>query len=119
MRVNWSETKLPGVRFPGRAKRFAYRRAIVLVFLAALPLTLGLVYEALFLKASRPAAGAEQNAAAPALTSGNQASKPALANGANAVRGAEGEVLALCSGASGAKLNARLSCTHLVSAIQR
>ena len=119
MAVNCSQAKEFGVRFSDPAKHAAYRSFIAPVLLAALPLTLGLLHDAVFLKAAVPAVPPGQNAAETALPLGNQPIEPALANGADAMRGAMGDVLALCSGISGATPGARPNCTALAFTIQR
>ena len=101
------------------AAHFAYSGIVALILIAAIPAALGLLQQAAFGISTRTAVISGQNAAATALTLGNQPPKPALAKSADAMLGAEGRILALCSGTPGAGPDARLKCTPLASTIQR
>jgi len=83
-------------------QRRALHVTFAVVFLAAVPATLGALDEALF-----AIAPTGQHAAATAVQLGNQPRTPALGGSAVAVLGAQGEVLAICSGATGANSVAR------------
>ena len=115
MGVEYSARQEPGIRFQRWPS--SYYRLGVLILLAALPMTLGLLYEAVFSREAGITARSGQNVAAKAQASGNQPSNPALAIGA--IRGAKGDLLAFCSGNSGARPGARLNCSSLGFTIQR
>jgi type IV secretory pathway TrbL component len=101
------------------AAHFAYSGIVALVFMAAIPAGLSLLQQAALGLSTRSPAISRQNAAATAFALGNQPPKPALAKNSDGVGGAKEDVLALCSGLSGANPHARLNCTPLVSTIQR
>jgi len=107
-----------GARLGHRATHFSHAGTIALVLMAALPAVLGLVH-ASFVDSTRAHAIRGQNAAATASELGNQSSNSVLSNGGKVTLGAKGEVLALCSGVSGAKPAARPSCTTLSLTISR
>jgi len=109
----------PGPRLGQRAAHFAFPGTIVLVLLAAIPASLGLLQQATLSLSTASPAISGQNAAATAFALGNQPRKPALAKSAGSMRGAEEGVLALCSGISGTNSGAHLKCTTLASTIQR
>ena len=117
MGVETSARKEPGIRFQRCARSSSYYGLGVLILLAALPMTLGLLNEAVFSREAAITARSSQNVAAKAQSLGNQPLKPALAIGA--IRGAKGDLLAFCTGNSGARPGARLNCSSLDSTIQR
>jgi len=110
---------MPGNCPETRATHFARSSTVVLVLMAALPAGLGLLQQIIFSASTRAPAISSENAAATALTLGNQPLHSALEDGGKVTLGARGGVLALCSGALGAKPVARLNCATLSSTIQR
>lgn len=109
----------PGGRLDRRAVYFAYSGTVALLLMAAIPAALGLLQQDVFDTSTRAAAVGGQNAAATARALGNQPAEWTLADGVNAMPATRGDVLALCSGTSGAGSGARLKCTALASTIQR
>ena len=109
----------PGARLEQRATHFARSGTIALVLIAALPAALGLLQPATFVASTRVPEIGGQNAAATAPALGNQPSNSALKIGGKKMLGANGEVLALCSGAPGEKPVVHLNCATLSSTIQR
>jgi len=86
--------------FPCSHQRRALHAIFAVVFLAAVPATLGGLSQAL--SAIAPAG---QDAATTAAQLGNQARGAALGDSADLVFGAQGELLALCTGTTDANLN--------------
>ena len=108
--VEYSAKEEPGIRCQRCARSSPTYRLAILYFLAALPMALGLLNEAVFSREAGITARSGQNVAAKAQTLGNQPSNPALAIGADVMRGANGDLLALCSGSPGAGSGASLNC---------
>jgi hypothetical protein len=107
---------VPGFE-PPRA-RFSHSGILAVLVIAAIPAALGTLQQLRFGIADRSVESGGENAAATAYASGNQPPKPALAHSANAPSAAKGDVLALCSGNSGAIPDTRLSCMSLPATIQ-
>ena len=107
----------PSLRFHRPARPALYISFGLVTLLAALPTALSLL-SGVF-PAARIAGRAGQNAAATAQTFGNQPANATLAIGANAMHRAKGELLAICSGTTGAKPGACPSCSSLGFTIQR
>jgi len=90
---------------PSSHQRRALHAIFAVVFLAAVPATLGGLSQALSATAS-----AGQGTVETATQLGNQPPGTALGEGAVAVLGAQGEALAFCSGDTGANTVAHLNC---------
>jgi len=119
MSIGYCERSSLALRLESGPENFTRSGILIVSVMAAVPAVLGLIQELRFDIAAHIAGTGGENAAAAAQASGNQPFEPALGDGVGAFSAAKGDILAICSGASSAIVNAPPNCSLFAAAIQR